>query len=192
MKKLGLLALAALGLSVVVGCGGGGSSCGGYSSRNGSLNASDDIYAFSDRNRYADIWDVTACGDGTLTLTLNSTDMDPYVMIAQRTAPGTYLILARNDDSGGGLNSRLTYSASRGTTYSIICTSFSGGYGSYNLGIDGPVGGPSQQRPAQAGPSSPARIRLLNPDGTPMTSLPAKGSEPRPTAVVETSPTCKP
>lgn len=57
--------------------------------------------------------------------------IDPYLYLED----ANFNILAHDDDSGGNLNARIVYTATRTEQLTIIVTSFSGGTGAMNLTV---------------------------------------------------------
>src|SRR4029079_8339680 len=62
---------------------------------------------------------------------LVSTDFDAYLRLED--AAGTQL--AEDDDSGGNLNSRIRFTATKDDTFLIYATSLGGGEGNYTLSV---------------------------------------------------------
>jgi hypothetical protein len=81
---------------------------------------------------FADIYPVTLAGDASVDLRLNSNDFDAYLVLLD--AKGN--LLAQDDDSGGGTNSRIVQQLSAGTYY-VVAKPFANYYniGSYTLSL---------------------------------------------------------
>jgi hypothetical protein len=84
---------------------------------------------FSDAT-FADVYAVTLDADGTIDLRLNSSDFDAYLVLQD--AKGN--LLAQDDDSGGGTNSRIQQKLTAGTYY-VYAKPFANYYslGAYTL-----------------------------------------------------------
>lgn len=80
--------------------------------------------------RYVDEYRFYASAGTQVTITLNSSIFDAYLFLID---PNFYL-LAQDDDSGGGTNSRISYSLPYSGTYRIQATSYTNGQtGPYTL-----------------------------------------------------------
>jgi hypothetical protein len=127
----------AYSLSVVSGGGGGGTigtNCPVVGSLvrpqtvSGSLSTTD--CRLGDGS-YADRYQLTISASATVTLTLSSTAFDAYLYLTD--ASGN--VVAEDDDSGGGTNSRISRTLSAGTYY-VVANSFSASEtGTYTLGV---------------------------------------------------------
>jgi hypothetical protein len=81
---------------------------------------------------FADIYPVTLASDTSVDLRLNSNDFDAYLVLLD--AKGN--LLAQDDDSGGGTNSRIVQQLSAGTYY-VVAKPLANYYnvGSYTLSL---------------------------------------------------------
>ena len=121
--------------SLSVQCSGGGENpcpvanitCG--ASVNGTLSTSD--CTLSDGS-YADMYSFPATAGRAVQIDMSSSAFDTYLMLAN----SSLSLLASNDDGGGGLNSRITYTPTSSGTLVIIANSLSAGAaGSYNVAL---------------------------------------------------------
>jgi hypothetical protein len=83
---------------------------------------------------YVDYFVLKADTEGVAELELASADFDAYLVVGRGDASGT---AARDDDGGGGTNSRLRVALERGQTYRVAAASFGAGEGSgrYRLAV---------------------------------------------------------
>lgn len=84
-------------------------------------------------NGYVDVYAYTPTRASTITIELQSTDFD--ALLGLESQDGSKL--ARDDDGGGGSNSRLVFTVNAGTTYRILVSAFGSnqGGGAYTLSI---------------------------------------------------------
>ena len=87
------------------------------------------------------------------TIDLVSRDFDAYLRLEDSTGQE----LAKDDDSGGGLNARIVFRAPKDDTYRIIATTFISGTGNYTLTVQG--AGLGVQPPAAKTPIADEAIR---------------------------------
>jgi hypothetical protein len=57
--------------------------------------------------------------------------LDPYLVLSDAVGKK----LAEDDDSGGGLNARITFRADRDAIYRVVATSFNAGHGAFTLTV---------------------------------------------------------
>ncbi len=76
-----------------------------------------------DDRKYFEEWIIDAVAGETITFTMETTngDLDPYLMLF---TPDHEIMLAEDDDGGGGYNSRLTYTFAATGDYYIITTRY--------------------------------------------------------------------
>jgi hypothetical protein len=75
---------------------------------------------------------VRLVGGATYTIDLTSAQFDAYLILTDTN--GT--VLAEDDDSGGGLNARITFTAPQTGSYRIYATTFAAGQlGRYRLSV---------------------------------------------------------
>lgn len=120
-QRFGTCLLGGLLCLVAVACGGGG---GGSNlldlSGSGQLTSGDP--SFTDGALY-DTTTFTATRNGTVTVEMNSTGLgDPWVMVMAGSEAVTY-----NDDGGGNLNARASFTATAGVTYVVYFSSAGAG-----------------------------------------------------------------
>jgi hypothetical protein len=96
--------------------------------REGQLEAGDST---TPSGSYVDVYQFRAPRTGTLTVELNSNDLDPYLTL-QDSAGAT---LATDDDGGEGTNSLLSYAVTAGALYRLLAGTYGSGArgGSYRL-----------------------------------------------------------
>lgn len=135
MKVLVFLTAIALGAAFFSGCGGGGNSDSSLNmSGNGALSYSDMNF---NGGQYVDLLSVTAKRDGYLVVEMNRAASgslsDPAVRVVygRCTTPDAYNTsfnedgyLARDDDSGDGLNARAVFYVSRNQVFTVAFTSY--------------------------------------------------------------------
>lgn len=138
IKVMVILIAVALGTLFFSGCGGGGGNDSSLNmSGNGALSYSDMSF---NGGQYVDLLPVTAKRDGYLVVEMNRATSgslsDPAVrMVYSRcTTPDAYNTsfnengyLARDDDSGDGLNARAVFYVSRNQVFTVAFTSYSSG-----------------------------------------------------------------
>jgi hypothetical protein len=79
---------------------------------------------------YVDYYEMRLSSQSSVTLTMRSAQVDAYLLVWNR---ATGALVTQDDDSGGGLDARLTYSFPAGT-YVIGANSYDAGEtGSYTL-----------------------------------------------------------
>jgi hypothetical protein len=84
---------------------------------------------------YKDDFTFSAVAGATYTITLNSTAFDAYLRLLNGTS-----VLASDDDSNGGTNSKITYTSTVTGTLTIRCTSYApGSTGAYTVALSGPT-----------------------------------------------------
>ena len=81
---------------------------------------------------FADIYPVTLTSDTSIDLRLNSNAFDAYLVLLDATGN----LLAQDDDSGGGTNSRIVQPLTAGTYY-VVAKPFANYYnvGPYTLSL---------------------------------------------------------
>jgi hypothetical protein len=122
MKLYKLIPLAAA--VFVVGCGGGGLGSGG--SRDAVLSSSDWVLP---GNFFADRYILRATDDMTVTIEMDSNDFDTYLVVIDEDNN-----VLEDDDSGPGVNSRVSFQAFAGEELEVRATShFSDDTGAYRL-----------------------------------------------------------
>lgn len=67
----------------------------------------------------------------TYTIDLESRDFDAYLRLEQLNG----IAIMEDDDSGGGLNSRIQFTPVQTTSYVVVATSLGGGFGSFTLTV---------------------------------------------------------
>jgi hypothetical protein len=83
---------------------------------------------------FEDAWEMT--GDGQVTIDLRSSDFDSLLRFFGELPDGTWNELARNDNSGGGTDSRLVAQLISGRRYRIHVTTYDAeGTGQYRLTV---------------------------------------------------------
>ncbi|MGD0384150.1 MAG: hypothetical protein ABSA77_11550 [Thermoguttaceae bacterium] len=80
-------------------------------------------------------WSWTAPSAGQLTIDTFGSDFDTFLTLATGSAVNTLTVLAQNDDSGGGLQSSITWSVTAGTQYQISVDGFSTYTGNITLNL---------------------------------------------------------
>ena len=80
-------------------------------------------------------WSWTAPADGTLTISTTGSNFDTLLGLYSGTAVNALTTRASDDDSGGNLTSRITFSAVAGTTYHIAVDGFNGASGTIQLSL---------------------------------------------------------
>ncbi len=99
----------------------------------GELSASDP----ASNSRYVDTWTVRLTQGQTYTVTARSTTFDTFLGMVD----GSEMV-ASDDDSGGGSDSRLTFTAPRTGSYSVMITSIeANGLGRYSIDVTQGSGG---------------------------------------------------
>ncbi|MCB9533325.1 MAG: PPC domain-containing protein [Myxococcales bacterium] len=98
-----------------------------------TLGAGDSAVDGTFQDRYA--FEVAA--GQLLTITMRSDAFDTYLSLLD---PSGYAV-AYDDDSGGNLDSRISFVATRGGTYTVLAHSYDGGSGPYTIQLD--VGAPA-------------------------------------------------
>src|ERR1017187_10000358 len=87
---------------------------------------------------YAKLYTFSANANDSITVSLNSSAFDSYLYLLGPSGS----VVASDDDSGGGTNSLIRYTAATGGTYTIEATSYSSGStGSFALGLSVTGGG---------------------------------------------------
>lgn len=84
-----------------------------------------------------DYFKFVAPKSGTIVVTLNGTTTNFDPILAAYNGAGNRI--AYNDDSGGTLNSRVSFSVRAGNTYYLRATGYQGSTGSYQLSLNGIV-----------------------------------------------------
>jgi hypothetical protein len=88
--------------------------------------------------KYAKLYTFSANANDSITVSLNSSAFDSYLYLLGPSGS----VVASDDDSGGGTNSLIRYTAATGGTYTIEATSYSSGStGSFALGLSVTGGG---------------------------------------------------
>lgn len=82
-----------------------------------------------------DVWRFRAEAGGTYLVTLRSEDFDAYLRVGQR-PDGDCSRCRLDDDSGGGLDSRVLFWTDEEGTYEIRARSLTGGTGRYTLALE--------------------------------------------------------
>lgn len=82
---------------------------------------------------YADVFQFRPARSGTATINLTSSDLDPYLTLADSTGSK----LATDDDGGEGTNAMLSYEVRAGAMYRIVAGTFGSGArsGAYQLNV---------------------------------------------------------
>jgi hypothetical protein len=96
--------------STPIGCG---------QSLGGTL-ATSDVRSTVRTTSYADLFTFTGTAGSTVTITMNSTAVDAYLVL--KSPAGT--VVAQDDDSNGGSNSKITYAITAAGTYTVEATTF--------------------------------------------------------------------
>ena len=126
-------------------CGGGGGGCSSSttaitsgSTLSGSLATTDCASTVRTSGTfYYDNFTFSATAGTTYTITLNSSAFDCYVYLLNGST-----VLASDDDSNGGTNSKIVYTPTSSATLTIHCTSYSASStGSYSVSLAGGGGG---------------------------------------------------
>jgi hypothetical protein len=108
------------GPSLVTGCGEYWIMPGIQTTQN--LTSSDCSTPAGGSNYFADRYQVYLIAGQSITVTMNSTDVDAWLSILE---PGTLTVLAEDDDSAGGNNARVTFTAASEGVYIIEASTFS-------------------------------------------------------------------
>ncbi|MEQ2009067.1 MAG: immunoglobulin domain-containing protein [Limisphaerales bacterium] len=80
-------------------------------------------------------WTWTAPSSGTVTVDTIGSSFDTVLAVYTGTAASALTLVASDDDGGGNLTSRLTFTATMGTTYQIAVDGYNGRSGSIRLTI---------------------------------------------------------
>ena len=97
----------------------------------GRLQAGDCILTVRGSQRWADPYTFTLTTQSLVTLTLTSSDVDPYLFLRRM---GDYSVIEEDDDSGSGRNSRIERQLAAGR-YRVDATKYDSPLGSYTLSI---------------------------------------------------------
>ena len=97
----------------------------------GRLQAGDCIFTVQGSQRWADPYTFTLTTQSLVTLTLTSSDVDPYLFLREM---GDYSVIEEDDDSGSGRNSRIERQLAAGR-YRVDATKYDSPSGSYTLSI---------------------------------------------------------
>lgn len=100
---------------------------------------------------YADAYYYQAEAGESVTIDLTSTDFDAYVMVKQDPAAGP---IAADDDSGEGLNARLSHTFTQAGTYIIEANSASPATGNYELRLTSGRAPAPRPQPPTTGPQT--------------------------------------
>lgn len=84
-------------------------------------------------------WSWTAPSDGSYTLDTFGSAFDTLLAVYTGSAVNALTAVASNDNSGGTLQSRVTFTAVGGTTYQIAVDGFGGSFGRVQLSFSQPV-----------------------------------------------------
>jgi hypothetical protein len=101
-------------------------------------------------------WRWTAPATGTYTITTDGSSFDTLLAVYTGTSVSSLTWVAGDDDSGPGLTSQVTFTATAGTIYQIAVDGYTGGSGSTASGaftLSG-SGGAMAQPPVLTGPAS--------------------------------------
>lgn len=96
----------------------------------GTLDEMDDR---GDGGEFVDVWDTL--GGAAVTIDLRSQDFDPLLRVMARRADGTWEEIARDDDGGVGMDSRLTITLPEGGVRIHVTTYRPGDRGAYTLAV---------------------------------------------------------
>ena len=103
---------------------------------NQSLAATDCRTAAGTQNYYGDRYHIYLTAGQTIQMDMTSTEVNSWVSVLQ---PGTLDVLAEDDNSGGGNNSRLAFTAATEGVYIIEASTFTTGeVGAYRLEVRQP------------------------------------------------------
>jgi len=86
----------------------------------GGTLATSDVRSTVRTTSYADLFTFTGTVGSTVTITMNSTAVDAYLVL--KSSAGT--VLAQDDDSNGGSNSKITYAITAAGTYTVEATTY--------------------------------------------------------------------
>jgi len=121
---------------------------------NDSLTINDDPDAkFGERGSRMKIVPFELTAGKSYSITMNSDTFDCYLRLLDPAGK----IVAEDDDSGGGLNSRIDYVAKATGSFKIVATSFDGGLGAFRLQVHGDKNPSANEKdaPAKEKPAPP-------------------------------------
>lgn len=119
-------------LSFDVASGGGGTTLVAGRSHSGELTTSDGT--MNDES-YFDTWTYHGSAGEAITLTMSSSDLDPFLLVFRGSfEDGEWL--AEDDDSGGGLDAAVTLTLPTSGAYTVVANTFDAGQtGSYQISV---------------------------------------------------------
>ena len=151
------LAVGALAVGGLSGCGGGASP---RPDNNGPFTVNAQItrgdFYDQDDDRYYDIFLTEPARDGRAQIDMESRDLDSEIFVYRRASNGDYDLIADDDNGGGGYDARVTFDVYRGEVYRIVATSSRAGeFGYYRLFFSRELGRPALVLPRVNGRTVP-------------------------------------